>query len=714
MSQQKIILVKTLQQLRELEQYLLDKSFVAFDVETTGLDKESIITDFAVCAEVGNIDVAYCVQICQWDKKQQKLVYFEVYQGAKKFLEGLVGKKLICHNGPFDCSMTMNNYGVELIQDLELDTLALGHLLNENRLNGLKERGVELFGEDAREEQRIMKASVIQNGGVLTKEKYELYKADSDLRAKYCAKDTILTMNVACHDLPLLYEQKLDKFYFEETMPLMRGPTYQMNTTGLRVDPEKLSKLKGELEAQIMTLEAEIYAEIEQYTKEKYPKGFGKKPKEFNIGSKEQLAWLLFVKLENYFHMLTKSGQEMCKLLEMKRPYSNEQKREFIEMCDERKGQQWKDTAWNYKTKKWEKPKVIKDALKYMSVGKETCEIFSKRYSWVAKLMEHAKAKKLLNTYVIGIQKRMKYNVIRPSFLQCGTTSGRYSSKNPNFQNLPRKEKRLKACMIAREGKVFVAADYSQLEPRVFASVSQDKALMNCFASGEDFYSVVGAPIFDLEKKCTSLRKGEPGSFEQLYPDERQISKEDVALATAYGTTEWKMAASTGLSVERCREIIDLYFSSFPKVHQMMLDSHEQAKREGVVHTLFGRPRRIPKAMKITELFGDAPHGELPYEWRTILNLAMNHRVQGTGANLINRAAIAFCERVLALALLAPRWFQVRIVMQVHDELIVEGPEELAQQIADLLKDCMENTSILPGVALVAEPKIGLDLASVK
>ncbi len=709
-----IHLVKTLPQLKALADYIAGKEFIAYDVETTGTDKESIITDFAVCAEVGDVDIAYCVQTAHWDPVLQKLVYYETHEEADEFLRLLRGKRLIMQNGPFDCWMTSNNYGVELIHDLEIDTLALGHLLNENRLNGLKERGVELYGEDAREEQRIMKESVVKNGGVLTKEKYELYKADSDLRAQYCAQDTILTMNVACHDLPILYAEKLDKFYFEETMPLMRGPTYQMNTTGLRVDPEKLSKLKGELEVQIMKLEVEIYAEIEELTKEKYPKGFGKKPKHFNIGAAQQIAWLLFEKLENPFHMLTKSGQAMCKEMGIKRPYSDQQKREFIEYCEQNVGKVWKDTSWNYKTKKWERPKKIQKALKYMSVGKETAEIFSKRYTWVAKLVEHAKAKKLLNTYVIGIQKRMKYNIIRPSFMQCGTTSGRYACKNPNFQNLPRKEKRLKACIVAREGKVLVAADYSQLEPRVFASVSQDEALMGCFASGDDFYSVVGVPIFDTAHRCTSLKKDVVGSFSVLYPDERQISKEDVALATPYGTSAWKMAASTGLPVERCREIIELYFSSFPKVRKMMLDSHEQAKTNGVVYTLFGRPRRIPKAMKIPEIFGDTPHDELPYEWRTILNLAMNHRVQGTGANIMNRAAIAFYDRTMALSKSDPRWLEVPIVMQVHDELIVEGPAWMAQMIADLLKDCMENTSKLPGVALVTEPKIGLDLASVK
>ncbi len=713
---QRLILVKTLQQLKALEAYIADKDVLAYDVETTGTDKESIITDFAICAEVGKVDVAYCVQIAYWDVKEQKLLYYETHKGAKAFLEKLKGKRLIMQSGPFDCAMTMNNYGVELIQDLEIDTLAIGHLLNENRLNGLKERGVELFGENARAEQAEMKASVIKNGGVLTKDLYELCKADSDLRANYCAKDTILTMNVACHDLPILYAEKLDQFYFEETMPLMRGPTYQMNTTGLRVDPEKLSKLKGELEVQILTLEAEIYADIEVYTRKKYPKGFGKKAKEFNISSREQLAWLLFEELGEYFHMLTKTGQKMLKVLEMKRPYTNEAKREFIEMCDGRQGQTWEAWEWNSKKKFMEKKiRKIPKPVKYMSVGKETCEIFSKRYRWVAKLMEHAKARKLLKTYVEGIQKRMKYSIIRPSFLQCGTTSGRYSSKNPNFQNLPRGDKRVKSCIVARQGKVFVGADYAQLEPRVFTSVSQDPSLLACFVEGLDFYSVVGAPIFDKEGKSTTLKKGQPGSFDTLFPEGRQMAK-SVALGLPYGQTEWKMSATLGRPIEECRQIAHDYFTGFPGVKSMMLKAYDEAMTNGVVYNLFGRPRRMPKAKKIRELFGDAEHSELPYEWRTILNLAVNHKIQSTAASLMNRAAIAFYEacQLRSWSLSDARWLEVRIVMQVHDELIVECPEALAEEVAALLKYCMENTSTLPGVALIAEPKIGLDLAELK
>jgi DNA polymerase-1 len=306
----------------------------------------------------------------------------------------------------------------------------------------------------------------------------------------------------------------------------------------------------------------------------------------------------------------------------------------------------------------------------------------------------------------------MEYNIIRPSFLQHGTTSGRYSSRHPNFQNLPRDDKRIKACIIARPGKIFVGADYSQLEPRVFASFSQDKRLMECFASGDDFYSVVGAPIFG--KEDLSLRKDDKNSFAKLHPDLRQLAKEDVSLATVYGTTAFKMAQSTGLPVDRCQQIIDSYLENFPGVEKLMLEAHEQVKTEGATYNLFGRPRRQPEGLKIKKVYGNTQHGDLPYAVRNILNLAVNHKIQSSGASIMNRAAIAVWKEIRMMAETDKRWDEVKIIMQVHDELILEGPEELKHVMYVILKRCMEETTELPGVQLVAEPKAAFNLADLK
>lgn len=683
--------------------YLADKDFVSFDTETTGVDKESEIIGFSIAAE---LDVGYYVLLSYWDVAQQKLVYLpETNQAAKAVLSLLATKSLVMHNGIFDCSMVENNFKISLIEALHTDTMILAHLLNENRSVGLKELGEDLFGEDARKEQTEMRESVYKNGGVLTKEKYELYKADGDLMARYGAKDAILTLKLFYAFVPELYEQKLDKFFYdEESMPLLRGPTYDLNTTGLRVDPDKLQKLRCELETECLELKSYIYKEVTPYVKEKYP-GTGK-TNHFNIGSSKQLAWLLFDQLGNEFHLLTKEGKKLCKALQLRLPYAVKDKKTFARVVMESHGQIWEESKFNKKTGKMSRPKKVGDYWNYLGCGKEALGKYSAKYKWVKSLLEYSKALKILNTYVIGIQGKMKYNVIRPSFLQHGTTSGRYSSKNPNFQNLPRDDKRVKACIVARPGKVFVGADYSQLEPRIFASTSGDETLMGSFARKEDFYSVVGAPVYGVTG--VSLFKNDENSFAKKYPALRDKSKV-FSLATPYGRTAGHQAGAMNISLDEAKDLINKYFAAYPKVELMMLESHEMAKRDGVVYNLYGRPRRIPAAKNIINMYGDVSHGELPYEARTLLNLAMNHRVQSTGASIMNRAAIG-----VKRALIAKGWPDTKIILQVHDEIILEVPKQYEDEARTLLKDCMENAAELPGVKLEAEPKIANDLAALK
>lgn len=704
--------IRTQAELKALQAYLVDKIFIALDCETTGVEKDSEIIGFSVCAQQDDGEyVGYYVITAYWDVAQQKLVYLETKDGAPSFMRSLVNKSLILHNAGFDCSRISENYGVELMHSVHTDTLLLGHLLNENRSNGLKERAVELYGENARAEQTAMKESVHKNGGQLTKECYELYKADADLIALYGAQDAILTMKLFHHDVPILYEEGLGRFFYEdETMPLVRGPTYDMNTTGLRVDPQKLQLLKQQLEADCLEAKGFIDKEVAQSVLPKYT---GKsKAKTFNIGSGQQLSWLLFGQLENEFRTLTDAGKEVCKYLEMKVPYTAAAKRDFIWQIQQRLGEEYCPAKWNPKTKKMGKPKKIGEPWKYTACGKETLALYEAKYQWVARLLKYKKDLKLLNTYVGGIQSRAKYNIIRPNFLQHGTTSGRYSCKNPNFQNLPKDDKRVKACIVARAGKVFVGADYSQLEPRVFASVSQDVRLLKCFADGDDFYSVIGADTFDAHD-CTLRKDDSPNSFPVKYKKLRDGSKV-FALATPYGTTAFRMAPQLKKSVQDTQDLIDRYFERYPSVHKMMLDSHKQAKTEGVVYNLYGRPRRIPKAKLIPELFGAMAHVELPYEWRNILNLSMNHRVQSTGASIMNRSAISVWCMIHELAQDDALWLEVKIVLQVHDQLVLEGPKELEEAMKAVLKAAMEDTVILPGVALIAEPFASNDLSGQK
>lgn len=696
-------IIKTLSELKELIQYISDnkKQYVAFDTETTGIDKNAEIIGYSICAD---IDVAYYVITAFWDVNEKKLKYLDTKQGSLELFKVLTQKRLIMHNGLFDIKMVEQNYKISLIDALFHDTMISGHLLNENRKNGLKERALELYGETSIKEQQLMKLSVQKNGGVLTKNNYELYKADADLIAHYGAKDAILTLKLFYEDVQQLYAEELDAFFYDlESMPQLKGPTYDLNTVGLKVDIQQLQSLKKDLMAECETAKAFIEQEIYEYVKDKYP-GTGKTNK-FNIGSAKQLAWLLFFRLNNDFLLLTKGGKDVCKALNLKLPYTAKARREFVQAVINNKGQLYGET-WDKKKKKVIKQKKISDPWNYIACGKASLEVYQNKYKWVKKLLEYAKALKLLNTYVLGIENRLNYGIIYPSFLQHGTTSGRYSSKNPNFQNLPRDDKRIKSCIIARPNKVFVGADYSQLEPRVFASVSQDPMLLQCFEKKLDFYSVIGQEVFD--KYDCSLIKDDLNSFAVLYPQLRQISKV-IGLSTTYGTLAPKLAPLIKKSVEEADEIITKYFEKFSNVHKFMLESHEKVKNEGVVFNLYGRPRRMPEALAITSVYGNTNHAELPYDARNLLNLAVNHRIQSTGASIINRAMIKLHKEIKQLGLQ-----ECYIVLTVHDEIVIECLEKDAQKASILLQDCMENTITLPGVKLIAEPKIGKSLADLK
>jgi DNA polymerase-1 len=695
-----LIVIRDTADIEKLQEYLADKEFIAIDCETTGLSRRDEVIGLSVCAEE---DKAYYIIIKEWDTKLNILYpgRFRSSTYIKNLLVSLMGKNLVGHNSVFDCMMLYANFNVSLIEYIHTDTMILAHLLDENRRVGLKDLASSMFGEDSIDEQKEMKQSVLDNGGKLTKNCYEMYKADSMLLGKYGAKDAWLTYKLFMELVPQLYDQGLDEFfYYDESMPLLRGPTYELNTVGLQVDTAALTTLKKTLEAECLEAKDFIYHEIANLIKDKYSVA-----SKFNIGSSQQLSWLLFGKLGLEFSTLTKGGKTLCKSMGLKLPYTYAAKKDFIHEVTQRGADMVAASPAGKVNGKVIKAKKIKEPWAYIACDKTTLKKFAPKLKWVEKLLEYQKKMKILSTYVEGIEERTNYGTIQPGFLQHGTTSGRYSSRNPNFQNLPRDDKRIKSCIKSRGGKSFVGADYSQLEPRVFAYFSKDERLLSAFTGADDFYSVIGMEVYN-KSDCIPRKEGSPDAFGVKYKKLRDLSKV-IALASTYGATAHQLSPTTGKNIEDTQQDIDNYFERFPGVAQMMLDSHEKAKKSGMVFNYFGRPRRIPDAKKINKIYGNVPHSKLPYEARKLLNLSVNHVIQSTGASIVNRAAIRFHENCKKAGLNA------QIVCQVHDSLIVECKDEDADSVAILLRDAMENTVELEGIRLEAIPKIGKTLADV-
>lgn len=692
----KLLVLDEPQLIDDLTASLADKDLISVDSETTGIQKNAIIVGVSICADE---DTAYYAITHAWDGESLHPLPDNI-EAVKRLLASLDGKQLLMHNGLFDCEKIEINYGIRLIDSLYVDTMVLAHLLNENRPVGLKPLGISMFGKEAGAEAEDMKASVIANNGEWTSKNKEMYKADPYILGQYGAQDALLTYNIALELIPQLYDQGLAMFFFEEeSMPMLRTATYELNTNGLKVDMQALTALKKQLETECLEAKAFIYQEINAYIKDKYP-GKNKKTT-FNIGAPQQLSWLIFGQLGLEFGTLTDSGKAACKDMGMRTPYTKTAKNDFIEISKQHAGQIQKPASLiNGKKKSATK---FKEPWAYIAADKKTLAKLAPKYKWIATLLEYQRKTKLLNTYVEGIMERAQYGIIHPSFLQHGTTSGRYSSRNPNFQNLPRDDKRIKSCIVARPGKCFVGADYSQLEPRVFAYFSDDPRLLAAFKGEDDFYSVIGMEVYD-KYDCTPRKEGSPDAFGVKYKKLRDLSKV-IALASTYGATAHQLASTTGKSTDDTQADIDSYFEKFPGVAQMMLESHEMAKKDGQVASLFGRPRRIPDAKKISKIYGNLPHAELPYEARGLLNLAVNHRIQSTGASIMNRAAIRFCQLVKDVGI------DAKLVLQVHDQIVAECDEEKANDVAILMEEAMINTVVLPTIALEAIPKIGKNLA---
>ena len=680
------------EEVRELVAYLQDKELIAYDSETTGLTDRHQVVGISVCAEES---VAYYVVLAYWDIVDKCLRYNPLVPEVRGLLNSLKGKSLIMHNGVFDCMMADSNFQVRLIDSLYADTMILAHLLDENRPVGLKPLAAALYGEDARAEETEMKASVLKNGGTWLATNKEMYKADPQILGKYGAKDAWLTFKLFQDLVPKLVSAGLDKFYFEdESMPLLRGPTYDLNVIGMTVDVQELSKLKAALLAESEECKAFIMRELAPRIKDRW----GTK---FNLNSPSQLSELLFSIYKLEFGSLTKAGKEVCKYLNMRIPYVASQKRLFIAECLQRQGEMMSPPMIVNGKKK--AGKKLGTPWKYIAADKEAIKPLTKRYEWIQRLADYQKKQKLLGTYIKGVEERVQYGIVRSSYLQHGTKTGRLSSQNPNLQNLPRDDQRIKHCYKSRPGKVFVAADFSQLEPRTFASYSQEPKLMAAFDGTSDFYSVVGIDTFEIFD-AVPLKAGPENAFGTKYKKLRDVAKAE-ALAFTYGATPFKVSKITGRTVEETADDRVRYFSKFPGAKQIMLEAHELVKKQGWVENLFGRKRHIPEAKMIGKWYGNVDHEDLPYEARNLLNQACNFRIQSTGASIVNRSIIAFYKMI------REKGIDCQLVSQIHDELVIECSERDAEAVSLLLRHCMENTVILPGVPLEAIPTIKRTLA---
>lgn len=286
----------------------------------------------------------------------------------------------------------------------------------------------------------------------------------------------------------------------------------------------------------------------------------------------------------------------------------------------------------------------------------------------IPSILEYRKLTKLKSTYVDGLLKVVSDDGrIRSVFQQTETRTGRISSTEPNMQNIPVRTElgsKLRAFFIADEGCTLVDADYSQIELRVLAHISADKNMREAFMSGEDIHTQTAGQVFGLPPLLVT-------------PQMRSRAKA-VNFGIVYGIGAFSLSKDIGVPIAEADRYIKSYLETYSGVKKYMEDTVEHAKSDGYVTTLFGRRRYLPElnsSNKNIQAFGR--------------RVAMNTPIQGTAADIIKLAMIRVYER------LQKENYRARLILQVHDELIVEAPENERDSVSLIVQQEMENAAAL-------------------
>jgi DNA polymerase-1 len=294
----------------------------------------------------------------------------------------------------------------------------------------------------------------------------------------------------------------------------------------------------------------------------------------------------------------------------------------------------------------------------------------------IEKILEYRKLGKLNSTYVEGMKPYInpKTKRIHSFFHQTITTTGRISSTEPNLQNIPTRMelgKRLRKVFTPEEGKIYIDADYSQIELRVLAHMSQDKHMIEAFVNGED-----------IHKQAASKVLHKP--IEQVTKEERSSAKA-VNFGIVYGISDFGLAEQLGIGRKAAKAYIEQYLEEYSGVNKYMTDIVEDAKNKGYSSTMFGRKRYIKELSSSNYMVRE--FGK---------RAAMNTPIQGTAADIMKIAMIKVFEE------LKTKNLKSKIVLQVHDEMMIEAPIEEKDQIKQILKKCMETAANLQ-VPLIAD-----------
>jgi len=311
---------------------------------------------------------------------------------------------------------------------------------------------------------------------------------------------------------------------------------------------------------------------------------------------------------------------------------------------------------------------VLKRGKTGPSTDQEVLEKLAEQHALPAKVLEHRQLTKLKNTYLDALPAALGADGrLHTTFDQAVAATGRLSSINPNLQNIPIRTPigaKIREAFIPRPGWRLLSADYSQIELRVLAHISGDAVLRSSFASNEDLHARTAGETFGVP----------PGEVSR---QQRDIAKM-INYGIAYGLSAFGLAQRLGLPGREAQEIIDRYFARYAGVKAWLDGTIEAARRDGMVTTLFGRRRYLPDI-----------HSKNPAARNAAERTAVNTPIQGTAADLVKRAMLRV-DRALRSG-----GHEAKMLLQVHDELVVEAPPAEVSAVGTLLVEGMRTAAEL-------------------
>jgi len=299
-------------------------------------------------------------------------------------------------------------------------------------------------------------------------------------------------------------------------------------------------------------------------------------------------------------------------------------------------------------------------------------------------VLEHRQLTKLVGTYLEALPLLIhpRTGRIHTTYQQAVAATGRLSSQDPNLQNIPIRDERgrlIRRAFVAPPGRVLISADYSQIELRILAHVTEDPVLLTAFHNNEDVHTRTASEVFGIP-------------LDKVTKDQRRDAK-TINFGLLYGMSAFGLSQRLGIPRAQAQEYLTLYFQRLAGVAQWQQQTLEEARSKGAVTTMFGRRRFLP------DLNDRNPNTRQGAE-----RMAINTPIQGAAADIIKRAMITLEDRLRAQKLPA------QIILQVHDELVVESDAPVAEEVAALTQEVMEGAASLK-VRLAVERGMGADWA---